>query len=337
MTDPMIKEILDKVVALKGDLENATVNVKNVDMQKMTEEERKEADKKKREEEEKLRKEGKPVPEDPIVAISKFKASLIEAEPRVLTERHLPSNFITKFDEMHQELKKELSSELIEAAGLDGLGAAVEKFHENNEEKWSYLGLAIAGILAPLAIGGLVIVFSKWMLELFRMVQSWVLPGRRVVTLNERQDGFQRLTRQQIRTREDAALGVTQVEPRNPAELEPLKEALGQLNRRIINFNKAIGKMKSKAQLEKLAKGVQAVTKATDDAKPTDIETLATAIGKLGAAQDTFDPKKLPKARGLASAATEAERLAKAGDAVKQAFDELKAAASQAEAVIARS
>ncbi|MER5308188.1 hypothetical protein ABT034_10415 [Streptomyces sp. NPDC002773] len=268
--------------------------------------------------------------------VSALKKALIDEEPKIITTHLLPFEFTKRFAEMYEELQKEKSSELLEAFGLDGFAAAWEKFKEGHEARWEYMRWAVAGIIVPMTIGALVLVFRKAILEGFRQLQ-YKMPGLggKAVTLNERQTWFTRMTKDQIRGRDDAALGIGQTETRNPADLDPLKEALGQVNRRIINFNKAIRQMKSASALKKLAGGVEAVTKATDAAKPTDIETLAKAIDKLGDAQDKFDPKKLPKARGLASAATEANRLADAGNAVKLAFDNLKAAAQAAERVIA--
>ncbi|MFF8836024.1 hypothetical protein [Streptomyces sp. NPDC015130] len=286
-----------------------------------------------------------------IEGISKLKEALIAEAPRVVTDAMLPFDFVKRFADMYEELQKEPVTEYLEAMGLDGFAAAVEKNYEENKGWKAWLYSAIAGLFIPM-LGAVIAImfltnfktFQRGLQKLlFNVLLGWVPKLgpylRDKIIAMEPDSRFPKLQRaEDVRNREGGNLaGVTLTNPPDPATFDALKRALGDINRRIINFNKAVAKMKSKAQLDKLAAGVEAVTKATDAAKPTDIETLATAIGKLGTAQDTFDPKKLPKARGLASAATEAERLAKAGDAVKKAFDELKAAASQAEAVIARS
>ncbi|MFV6027144.1 hypothetical protein [Streptomyces sp. NPDC056264] len=120
-----------------------------------------------------------------------------------------------------------------------------------------------------------------------------------------------------------------------PDSLEALRSKLALVNPLLDTFNKEIRKVPKASDLAKTATGIGKVNTVVTNAKPTDIEKVAEATGKLVAAQSGFDPKKLPKARGLAAAATQAERLAKAGGEVKTAFDNLKAAAQAAERVIA--
>ncbi|MFF8804371.1 hypothetical protein [Streptomyces omiyaensis] len=268
-------------------------------------------------------------PKDEVFWVSKIKSSLIDERPRIVTDAMLPFDFVPRFAEMYEELQKEKSTELLEAFGLDGIASAVEKFHEGHEARREYLAVAIAGILVPMAIGALVIVFRKAILTGFRELQYRLAPDSKAFALNDGQTWFQRMTKDQIKTREDAAAGVTAGDPPNPEDLGPLKQALGDINRRIINFNKAVAQMKTKGQLERLAKGVEAVTKATDLAKPTEIETLAAAIDKLGDAQDKFNPRDVPKPRPLKAAADAAQSLADAGQSVSERFAKLKEDATE--------
>ncbi|MFD9243564.1 hypothetical protein ACFV0D_16820 [Streptomyces sp. NPDC059556] len=273
-------------------------------------------------------------PQEKSYPVSELKKALIDSQPKIVTDAMLPFEFIKRFAEMYEELQKEKSSELLEAFGLDGLGAAVEKFHEDHESKWSYFWSAIAGLLVPLMAGALILTISAAMLKLQRAIQAKLFGGR-VVARNDEGTGFGLQSRTHVNNRENAAAGAVLTNPPDTTAINNLKQALGEVNQRIKDFNTAVSKMKSASALNKLAEGVDKLTKATDAAKPTDIETLATAIGKLGTAQDTFAPKKLPKAQTLSAAATQAERLAKAGGEVKTAFDNLKAAAQAAERVIA--
>ncbi|MFE2555226.1 hypothetical protein ACFXGT_04215 [Streptomyces sp. NPDC059352] len=247
-----------------------------------------------------------------------------------------------KIEDIHKEVVKAPITEWLEAAGLDGIAAGVEKIAEGTDWKTylPYFAFAIGGFLLPLLGIMFLANFKEWQ----RNTQQWIArvilrrgDNPNIIAMSDNGRRPDILPRGHVEGREGAAGQAILTNPPAASTFDELKQALGQINRRIINFNKAVAKMKSAAALKKLAGGVEAVTKATDAANPTEIETLAKAIDKLGDAQDKFDPKKLPKARGLASAATEAERLAKAGDAVKLAFDNLKAAAQAAERVIAAS
>ncbi|MGW8768237.1 hypothetical protein ACWGN5_37820 [Streptomyces sp. NPDC055815] len=281
--------------------------------------------------------------------VSDLKAALISEEPKVVTTALLPFKFTERFASIYEELQKERWTEYLEGLGLDGFAAAFEKQKEGEADWKNWLTAAIGGLFIPM-VGAVIALmfltnFKNFQRGLQKILFNWVLgwiprlgPYLRNKILAMEPDGrFPRLQpAQTVRDREAGNVpGATAATPPDPSTFDALKRALGDINRRIINFNKAVGKMKSKAQLDKLAKGVEAVTKATDAAKPTDIETLATAIGTLATSQRNFDPKKLPKPRTLANAAKEAERLAKAGDDVKTAFDNLKAAAQAAERVIA--
>ncbi|MFI1715441.1 hypothetical protein ACIGW4_11905 [Streptomyces sp. NPDC053513] len=265
--------------------------------------------------------------------VSKLKQALIDAQPRIVTDAMLPFAFVSRFAEMYEELHKELSSELLESWGLDTLGGAVEKFHENHEAKWAYFWTAIGGLLVPLLAASLVIVLRKAILDGFRKLQALVFSGQ-AYALNEDQTRIQRQPLQNIRDREAQGAAVVLTDPPDPARLNDLKQALGQINRRIINFNKAVGKMKSAAALKRLAGGVEAVTKATDAANPTEIEKLADAIGKIGDAQDKFNPRDLPKPRTLQATADAAKDLATATGTLRTKLNEFAASVRTLDDVI---
>ncbi|MET9950344.1 hypothetical protein ABZ135_02185 [Streptomyces sp. NPDC006339] len=317
-------------------------------------------------------KDPKKQPKEEPFLVTKLKATLIDESPKIVTDAMLPFNFVKRFAEMYEELQKEQSSELLEAFGLDGVGAAVEKFHEDHENRWNYFWSALSGIVVPLIIGGLVIVFRRLILDGFRWLQSKMFKGD-VYALNETQTRIQRQPLQNVKDRELQGAAVVLTDPPDAARLNELKQALGDINRRIINFNKAVTKFPSPRTMAKTAEGVSKINdaitasnaekidkvaqainsfdptkvpdarkldklnKAVDKSKPATIRELARVIGKLVGAQQHLEPQRwqeLPKARTLSSAAKSAERLAKAGLEVGRAFDSLKTAAQQAAAAI---
>ncbi|MEU6882002.1 hypothetical protein [Streptomyces sp. NPDC046712] len=232
-----------------------------------------------------------------------LKSELIGTEPKVVTEgflkQQLPEKFIERFKEMYDELHKEKSSELLEAAGLEGLGAAVEKFHEGNENKGEYLAAAIAGILVPLAIGALILTFQAQALKISRAVQAFIFRRDRIIARNDEGTGFGIQTRDHVTRREAAAGGGTLANPPDPATLEPLKRALGDINRRIINFNKAVAKFPSARSMTKTAGGVQKINDAVTASNPEKIDKVAQGAVKLVEAVKDYDPKKVPDPRKL--------------------------------------
>ncbi|MFI8999502.1 hypothetical protein [Streptomyces sp. NPDC053541] len=300
MAEPTIRDVLDKVAELKGDLETATVSVKNVEMQRMTDKEKKEAEDKKREEEEKARKDGKDVPEDPKVTISKFKASLIEADPKILTERHLPMNFITKFDSMHEELSKQLSSELWEAAGFDTIGAAVEKVHENNENAWKYWVAALGSLVIPAILGGIGLVLLARFTTIQRAIQggffnivSFLSRGRvasgQIMARNDNGDGWGLQPRTHVEERERlAAAGVPIANLPDEQRLRTLRDAMGSVNSKITTFNTEVRKLPSARSLEKTATAVGKVNTAISAAVPTKMNAVAEKLVKLAEASEKY-------------------------------------------------
>ncbi|WP_225802501.1 hypothetical protein [Streptomyces sp. NK15101] len=220
-----------------------------------------------------------------------------------LREHLIVPDFKTKFEEMYQELHKEKSSELLEAFGLDGLGAAVEKFHEGHEAKVEYLLAAVSGIAVPMIIGGLVIAFRRIILEGFRAVQI-ALTGKAFV-LNENQNGFERLTRDQIREREANAGGGIASIPRDAnfdalrGQLEAINPHLREFNTQAGPFKTAFRQMPKASAMVKTADGITRIKNAITGAVPTDITALAKALGKLTGAVKHHDPKKMPDPRKI--------------------------------------
>ncbi|MFF1507780.1 hypothetical protein [Streptomyces sp. NPDC058326] len=242
---------------------------------------------------------GKPV----TTLVSDFKNALIAVHPRIVTEeileKHLPMGFIGKFEEMYKELHKEVSSELFEAFGLDGVGAAVEKLHEGHEDKWKYVGWAIAGIFVPLAIGALVIVFRRVILEGFRALQI-AMTGKAYVT-KENQKGFERLTKGEIQERERNAGGGMASIPETAnfdglrTQLEKLNPELRTFNTQAPDFKSNLRKIPSVSQAEKAATAVKKIADAVATVDHERMPLVSSGMGKINGAVRNSDPKKTKK------------------------------------------
>ncbi|MGW6537550.1 hypothetical protein ACWGBV_26185 [Streptomyces sp. NPDC055051] len=389
MPDPTIKDVLDRIDSLRGTMPSETVKVPNLDIEKLTEEEEK-----KQKEALKRGEKPKPVPEDDMVSISKFKHSLIEQSPKILTERHLPAQFITKIDDMHKELVKHPVTEWLEAAGLDGIAAGFEKIQENTDWKTylPYFVSAVVGSVIAIAAPLFALMFVSKLQIFQRGLQTrlfdWLaakFPTRlghlstRTVALNDQMTGPGLVDRTHLNNREAMAAGGLGALPPN-ANFNDLREQLRQINPHLTTFNgqapdfvSNLGKMPKPGAVKKIAEAVrklkEAMTgvdsdkigqvadavkkfdpdkfpdprkldklnKAVDKAKPETMRAIAKAVGKLVGAQQHLEPQRwqdLPKAQTLSSAAKSAERLAKAGHQVADAFDALKTAAQQAAAAI---
>ncbi|AJF66768.1 hypothetical protein [Streptomyces vietnamensis] len=267
-----------------------------------------------------------------------------------LRDNLIVPEFKTKFEEMYQELHKELSSELLESWGLDTIGGAVEKFHEDHEHKWAYFWTAIGGILVPLLVASLAIVFRRLLLEGFRKLQIG-LTGKAVV-LNENQTRFERLTRDQLRDRENNAGGGIASIPQD-ANFDNLRTQLQQLNPELLKFNnrapaftqafrklpsdskatKAASAIKKIAdaitgvdhsQMQPVAEGVNKINNAMRHADPKKVEKVAKATDKLKSAMLGFTPTKIPEGAKLEASARGMDSLTTATGTLRTKFNELR-------------
>ncbi|WP_406061241.1 hypothetical protein OG462_26125 [Streptomyces sp. NBC_01077] len=254
-------------------------------------------------------------------------------------------HFKEKIEDIHKEVVKNPVSEYFEAAGLDGIAAGIEKLYEGEGfgTAFKYWGSTVVGGMVALLIGALTIYLSGKFVALRRSIQELISRDGLIRGYDANGD-LTRQSRTDIEARERrVANGGTSLADLPPGtNLGPLQTQLELLIPKIEKFNSEapsfltnFRKLPSERAMTKTATGIGKVSDAVAAAKPTDIEKVADATEKLVAAQSGFDPRKLPKARGLASAAEAAERLARAGDDVKTAFDSLKAAAQSAERVIA--
>jgi general stress protein YciG len=295
----------------------------------------------------------------------------------------LEGDISSKIADIHKEATKAPVTEWLEAAGLDGVAAGVEKIKEGEGFKVfaPYFASALSGLLIP-AIGLLMLANFR---NFQRMLQGGILNGvsritggrfarNQILAMN---DGgtFPRLQdRDQVRTREESAGGLGSLaNPPNASTLQPLRDALADLNPKIREFNREARELPNARSLAKTAESIEGikaavtgvdtakitqtasalnqfdrdkipdprkldkVNKAMNQADPNKMQQVAKAGGKLVGAQRHLDPERwrqLPKASTLSSAAKSAERLAKAGGQVAQAFNSLKNAARDAAAAI---
>jgi hypothetical protein len=299
--------------------------------------------------------------------IADLKITVVQGHIRQIIEHSSVSGALTsitstlthvrdKIDEIHVEVVKHKRTEMLEMLGLDMAAAVHEKYQEAQVDKkvawWDWLTAGLLSIIPLILIPALALYFKGAIINMGRKLQTWRpggdnspdARGARTILTTNADGGLGRETLDAVNQRElrkwNGGAGLADIPA--DANFDGLRRQLQLLNPKMNKFNALapdfvtnFRKLPSERAMTKAATGVGKVADAVEKVKPDDVETLATAIGKLATSQENFNPRKLPKARGLASAATEAERLAKAGDAVKLAFENLKAAAQSAERVIA--
>ncbi|MCY0941560.1 hypothetical protein [Streptomyces antarcticus] len=235
-------------------------------------------------------------PKTEVFPVTELKMSLISFSPKVVTDDLLPFDFVKRFAEMYEELQKEPLSEFFEAGGLDGIGAAVEKWYEGHEAKWEYTLYAALGLIVPLAIGGAVIWLKRAVLEAVRDAQ-FAATGR-AATLNPDTNRWERQTRDQITTREQAAGGGMASIPRD-ADFGPLRAQLEALNPRLAAFNRYapdfisnFKKLPSESRAIKAGEGVKAVSGAITGINHQAMVSVARGMSKITGAVNNSNPKK---------------------------------------------
>ncbi|MFD4372508.1 hypothetical protein [Streptomyces sp. NPDC058486] len=330
MADPTIKDVLAKLDALEGKIpKDNPVRVPNLDIEKPTEEQ-----KKKQKEEEAKGKKPAPIPEDAMVSISRFKHSLIEQEPKILTERHLPTEFITKIDDMHKELVKHPVTEWLEAAGLGGFAAGFEKIKENTDWKTyvPYFVAAVIGFVLPVL--GLLLAtkftdFQRWVQQLFSR-------GGRILAFDE--NGQVRLQdRTVVEQRERRiANGGTSVadlvgDPANAQQAETLAKALEKLNPQVERFEakapsflNSFKRLPNKAKADKAVIVLGLVGDAIKKVNARKLEKIAEGLEKLNKELDQFQPTKLPTDTQLGNTADAMGNLAREAGTLREKFEGLQ-------------
>ncbi|MGW2016051.1 hypothetical protein [Streptomyces sp. NPDC001927] len=271
--------------------------------------------------------------------VSALKEHLIAVSPHVVTvqwmERTFSESFFKKIDDIHEEAVKAPVTEWLEAAGLGGVAAGVEKIAEgkNFGVIWPYFASAFLGLAIP-AIGLLLAAMS---INIIRNITAKITGGRIIARSENGGLGLQDRNVVEDRERRIFNGGSGLADLPATANFDNLRNQLTELNPELEKFNRnaptfrtEFGKLPKASALTKTATAVEKVSKAVSEAKPDDITAVAKATGKLAGAQKHFDPAKLPKARTLSSAADAADRLARSGQNLTEKFRSLRSAAAAA-------
>lgn len=273
--------------------------------------------------------------QQPPRPVSELKKSLVDEEPRILTEallkQHLPKDFISRFDEMHKELQKAIKSELLEALGLDTFGAAWEKYKEGHEDMEFYFLAAFGSLLVP----ALLTFLSAWMIQLSRAVQRIGNPDRPVATGNGN-GWFQREHIDVINQREDRLFnGVAGIDALPDAtliekarqELEKLIPKMDDFNLKAPGFRTKFNEMPGHRAVSKTAKSVLALGEAMEKVNIEDVGTLATKADDLKKAMEDFKPTKIPQ--DLTQTRTAAQNLGNSVAELRSTFQKLREEAAR--------
>ncbi|GHG10409.1 hypothetical protein [Streptomyces zaomyceticus] len=255
--------------------------------------------------------------------VSKLKKSLVGDPPKILTEENA-APFIKEITDIHEEVVKAPLTEWLEAAGLDGVAAGVEKIYEGKDNWWTYFIAAFIGLAIP-AIGLLLVSkFTDWS----RFLQSKVFGGQ-AYARNEagtwsRQD-LQAINDRETRVfngggisaipSEDSLRGVRE-------ELEKLTEKITIFNRKAGGFRTKFNKMPSARAIKKSAQGIEAIADALDRITISDVGAMATQADELKRAMEDFKPGKIPQ--DLQTTRTETRNLGRTVDELKASFQRLK-------------
>ncbi|MER8042283.1 hypothetical protein [Streptomyces sp. NPDC094032] len=314
--------------------------------------------------------------EEKLTFVSRLKNSLIGETPKVITEESA-APWIKQIGDIHEEVTKAPVTEWLEAAGLDGVAAGVEKIYEGKN-----FGIIVPYFISAfmgLAIPAIGLLLAAKSIDLVRRITAAVTGGR-VLAANENGGwGLQNRTDVENRERRVFNGGTSLADIPAGTNFDGLRNQLSTLNPHLEKFNteapKFISEFRKLPKVNDVNKAADAIDKvklavdaidtdkvtatakalgkltgavkhhdpkkvpdpkkieklnlAMTSANPAAIREMATATGKLASAQRHFDPKKIPKSGSLSSAARAAERLAKAGGDVAQAFNNLRLAAQR--------
>ncbi|MER7955427.1 hypothetical protein [Streptomyces sp. NPDC096030] len=273
---------------------------------------------------------------DKTAEISQLKNSLIEVSPKILTQESA-APFIKKIEDIHEEAVKAPLTEWLEAAGLDGIAAGVEKIAEGKSlgTWWPYFAAAFVGLAIP-AIGLLLAAkFTDWSRALQAKIFSGQAYARNEQGTWSRQD-VQAVNDREARVFNGGGIGTLPSEDSLRGireELQKLIDKITVFNRKAPSFRNKFNKLPSARALAKTATAVEKVGKAVDG---VNLETLSSVTTKTEALKDVmsnFAPNKIPN--DLRAATRAAEGLDRAGQNLQERFQALKLAAAGAERAIA--
>lgn len=274
---------------------------------------------------------------DKDALVSKLKQHLIGDAPKILTEE-AAAPWVKQIGDIHEEATKKPLTEWLEAAGLDGVAAGVEKIYEgkNFGVVWPYFASAFVGLAIP-AIG---LLLAAQSINIVRNVTEKLFGW---VVANNENGGWSRQNRQDVERRERRVFnGGTSLADLPPdANFDGLRNQLQQLNPELLKFNnrapsfiREFRKLPTESKATKAAEGVKRIAEAISgvnhaemrpvaegvnkinnsmrNADPRKVEKVAKAVGKLKTSMVGFDATKLPKASDLQGTDTQMNNLATA-------------------------
>ncbi|GAA3392133.1 hypothetical protein [Streptomyces roseoviridis] len=268
--------------------------------------------------------------------LTDLKRALIAVEPKIVTDDLLPYDFAGRFASMYEELQKEPMTEYLEGMGLGGLAAAWEKFSESRTDdkiEWqNWLYAAIGGMVLALILPAIGVYLAGRLNNISRNIREWASRDGTFRAMDENGD-LTRQTREQIERRErrvaNGGSSVADLDPNTNfdalrGQLQSLNPHLEKFNEHAGPFTRAFARLPKTAAITKAAEAIEKVNKAASEADVEELKKTAGAIKRLVNATQNFNPRKIPKANSLSSAATAAQRLADNTNEAGRAFDYLK-------------
>ncbi|MFB7865140.1 MULTISPECIES: hypothetical protein [unclassified Streptomyces] len=301
--------------------------------------------------------------------LSSLKNHLILEAPKIMTEESA-APWIKQIGDNYEELHKELSSELFEAAGFDTIGAAVEKFHEGNAEAWKYAVNAIASLVIPAILAGIgLVLLTRFtaiqqflQAKFFNLFKTWTGKTDHIWARNANNDGWKFQPKTEVQARANPT--VTAIADIPPAAIGALREQLEKINPELLKFNnrapaftsafrklpsvskatkaaKAVERIANAVtgidhgQMQPVAEGVNKINNSMRNADPRKVEKVAKAVGKLKDAMVGFDATKIPKSADLGPAATKMGDLARETGTLRTKLNDLRDTIRSLDTVIA--
>ncbi|MFI8518974.1 hypothetical protein ACIGEZ_14275 [Streptomyces sp. NPDC085481] len=235
--------------------------------------------------------------DDKTALVSQLKHSLIGDAPKILTEE-ATQPWVKQIGDIHEEATKAPLTEWLEAAGLDGVAAGVEKIKEgkNFGTIWPYFASAFMGLAIP-AIGLLLAAMS---INIVRNVTEKIT-GR--ILAGNANGGWSLQNRTAVEQRENRVFnGGTSLADIPPGtnfdalrnQLQTLNPHLEKFNDQAPKFTREFGKLPKANAITKTADAVEKIKNALTGLDTDKITALAKALGKLTGAVKHHDPKKVP-------------------------------------------
>ncbi|MEU2654659.1 hypothetical protein ABZ615_04975 [Streptomyces sp. NPDC007325] len=299
---------------------------------------------------------------------SLLKDHLINAAPKIATEELL-SGFLKdwtdaydKIKQIHVEVTKHKTTEMLEMLGLNSIAAVHEKYQEAQEDPtvaWKdWLWGAIGGAVLLVAIPALALFFTGQLVNLSRTIQTWrpfgdnspeARAGRRILAGNGN-GGLAPQTLSAVNQREARVWnGGTSIadlvgDPANAQNAETLARALEKLNPQVERFEakapsflNSFKRLPNQSKADKAATVLETMGEAIKKINATKLKKIADGLEKLNKELDTFQPTKLPTDTQLGNTAQAMSNLATQTGTLRDKFRELRGSISSLDQVIAGS